>query len=512
MMEKLPPGKLNVIIHTLFIVTVIILSCKSNIQDKKHGFKSSDSISDVRTEDTNKLQVNAIEEQEGYLKDDYIRMIEAHFDSIKSGKLRRGNGHIYDQKDNMYDYGYNKTYDDSGSLVTSYFYYTNYERSNHYSYCDYYINKKIVLKVSKLSFYLTYNPVSDNRYNSEIGYYLAGYINKELQDNFNLEVVIKAYYKNGTLYKTFTRLPGSDTFIDQKFPLKDSSYVSVARYVYLNNNDILNFYFLSGTDSTLSTGLKLSENLKYLFTVGGQLVSIPESVQNLENLEFLDLSRNRFKLYHHRSLSLKVLDLSHNQLSDFYCDIEGGSLKYLILNNNAISELDTSIRKLIKLKTLILSWNQLSSLPDKISHLDSLKYLVLDHNKFTEFPVEACKAKNVYLSYNQITELPDSIHECTNIVNLSLKHNGLKRIGPSIRNFKNLRILDLSDNQLTELPEEISELGSLRDLYLNGNQLTSLPKSIMKLQRLERLILPSSYMEKDEFKRLKSALKNTEIR
>ena len=256
-----------------------------------------------------------------------------------------------------------------------------------------------------------------------------------------------------------------------------------------------------------------------LVVFGNQMTSLPESIRNLQALEWLDLSQNTLtslpdsignlqalktlELSHNTLNSLPdsignlqalvSLDLSHNTLTSLPASI--GNLQALVsldLFHNTLTSLPASIGNLQALKTLYLYQNTLTSLPASIGNLHALETLGLSHNTLTSLPAFIGNLKALELldlSHNTLTSLPESIGNLQGLEWLDLAHNMLTSLPESIGNLKALETLDLSHNRLTSLPESIGNLQLLFSLDLFHNTLTSLPESIGNLQGLEWLDL-----------------------
>jgi Leucine-rich repeat (LRR) protein len=182
---------------------------------------------------------------------------------------------------------------------------------------------------------------------------------------------------------------------------------------------------------------------------------------------------------------------SHNrviQLSLPTCELVGTipqsignleALNYLDLSQNEISgTLPESIGNLKLLNDLILSENKISgSLPESIGNLKSLNKLDLYENKISGILPESLgnlKSLNkMDLSNNQISgAIPKSITTLNALMWLSLAKNKLTgTIAESINNMEALGHIDLSRNNLTgTIPTSIAQMKSLKTIFLQFNQ------------------------------------------
>ncbi len=152
-----------------------------------------------------------------------------------------------------------------------------------------------------------------------------------------------------------------------------------------------------------ATRLKLSENLQ----------TFPEEIYSLvDTLEILDLSFNELSFLPndlHRFTKLKIAFFSNNlftevpnvfqscyrlymlgfkanKIETFAEDILPTSISWLILTDNKIKKLPTSIGKLHKLQKCALAGNQIETLPDEMKNCQKLELLRLSANNLKEIP------------------------------------------------------------------------------------------------------------------------------
>ena len=206
---------------------------------------------------------------------------------------------------------------------------------------------------------------------------------------------------------------------------------------------------------------------------GNHMTSLPESIGNLQALEWLDLSQNML-----------------TSLPDSIGNLQ--ALKILYLYQNRLTSLPESIGNLQVLEWLGLARNTLTSLPKSIGNLNALNYLILSQNTLTSLPESIGNLQALEwfdLSYNTLTSLPESIGNLQALDSFDLSHNSLNSLPESIGNLPLLFSLDLSQNTLTSLPESIGNLQALEWLELSHNTLTSLPASIGHLEILQSLRL-----------------------
>ncbi|MBI5354940.1 MAG: leucine-rich repeat domain-containing protein [Candidatus Aenigmarchaeota archaeon] len=80
----------------------------------------------------------------------------------------------------------------------------------------------------------------------------------------------------------------------------------------------------------------------------------------------------------------------------------------------------------------------------------------------------------------KLTELPDSISNLKGLQELYVGFNNLQSLPDSISNLKNLQTLYVFNNKYQSLPESIGNLSSLRFLYASSNQFTNEEKNRIK--------------------------------
>ncbi|XP_050578961.1 leucine-rich repeat protein 1 [Bombus affinis] len=129
---------------------------------------------------------------------------------------------------------------------------------------------------------------------------------------------------------------------------------------------------------------------------------------------------------------------------------------------------DRQILRLQSLRILNLSNNQISSLPNELGTLQHLQELILSQNrldkalKWVWLNQVAIRSnlKLLDISNNLLYKLPQQIGKLESLVNLKASQNMLSFLPQSLGKLHNLKYLDLSKNKLRYLP------GSIRNLHL----------------------------------------------
>ena len=141
-------------------------------------------------------------------------------------------------------------------------------------------------------------------------------------------------------------------------------------------------------------------------------------------------------------------------------------------NFNVPQELRNLGVRTMNIKRLDMSGYDLTNLPSSIGKLLNLERLDLQGNNLTKLPESIGnlrKLKDLDLSENKLTSLPESISNLTKLRELNLGDNQLTSLPESIGNLTQLKELDLSYNNLKSLPSQIGNLGNLIDLDLYNN-------------------------------------------
>jgi len=240
------------------------------------------------------------------------------------------------------------------------------------------------------------------------------------------------------------------------------------------------------------------QNLQWLNLDCNRLSSLPESIGQLQNLQWLYLDRNSFRsppegLWQlHNLLSLRLSENPLHSLSEKSIG-QLQNLQNLYLFDTGLTSLPESIGQLHNLQALDLARNKLTSLPKSIGQLQNIQELKLRENILSSLPESIGQLHNLQklnLRSNKLTSLPKSIGQWHNLQKLNLRWNeelDFDTVFKQLAHLQSLRELKLANSKLTSLPESIGQLHSLQTLDMRIYNLTSLPESIGQLQSLKEI-------------------------
>ena len=229
------------------------------------------------------------------------------------------------------------------------------------------------------------------------------------------------------------------------------------------------------------------KSLRFLDTSGhNSIKKLPETIENLQNLETLNVSRcglTEFPEVLCKMKSLRALDIRYGM---------GGPPKHM-------------------LEARGLSWgreagaNQIKNLPGTLEQLKSLETLRLTGDGLKEFPKVLCNLKQLKTleircmqTFNaEIQHLPKRVENFTNLEMLDLSNCGLTEFSEALCKLKSLKVLEIQENKkIQSLPESLGSLTSLQKLNLSLTSITLLPRAIERCKNLEELNISRSKISK----------------
>ena len=235
--------------------------------------------------------------------------------------------------------------------------------------------------------------------------------------------------------------------------------------------------------------------LELLDLSANQLATLPESFGRLGRLATLDLYGNPLTMvppsFHHLH-GLLNLNLSKTGLSDS-SSLQNlpTTLKSLYLFDNVLSDLPLVPPFFKNLTLLSLEQNQFNNV-EFVRSLKSIQTLILKNNAIETLPSSIGNLSSLTklnLDINQLESLPPEFGNLTALQKLNLDNNQLESLPNEFGKLTALQKLNLDNNQLESLPNEFGKLTALQKLNLSDNNLESLPRSFTDLTSLERLWL-----------------------
>jgi Leucine-rich repeat (LRR) protein len=175
-----------------------------------------------------------------------------------------------------------------------------------------------------------------------------------------------------------------------------------------------------------------------------QLTTLNRSIVGVNNIRYLNLSRNRL-----------------NSLGAIFNNLDWSPIKFfelIDLSFNYFESLNFSFKGMVYLKRLLLSGNRLTLLNETtFTGLKALTQLEIDHNLL------------ILIAENAFSMLDDLIF-------LNMSSNRLTKIHElQLRSLLRLEKLDLSNNSIEILyPSTFKGLSSLADLYIHMNPIKSI--------------------------------------
>lgn len=205
---------------------------------------------------------------------------------------------------------------------------------------------------------------------------------------------------------------------------------------------------------------------KYLDLSNENRDRIPHEYYGLKGL---NISYNNFMSLSHglydeptifRFKNLKILDISHNPLSDIPFGCEAlESLQWLDISNTRLDSFPESILAIVSLKYLIANNNGYQKIPGNISVLSNLKQLSLEGNNIVNVPTTLKDIENLEelnLQYNLFCDFPDTLNDCLNLKVLRINGENINVENVDIKRLSKLKKLNISDTRET-LVEDIED-------------------------------------------------------
>jgi Leucine-rich repeat (LRR) protein len=278
--------------------------------------------------------------------------------------------------------------------------------------------------------------------------------------------------------------------VDESFGLNVSYVAQRQRYVLGNN-----------TQRTLSLSIKelvekitevepyepFWEDIKEIDLKDKQLTNLHKLDEFCQQLEELDVSRNKISQLDGVPSTVRHLRISHNCLTDLAAWGHLSNLQYIDVSNNEIESL-SAFKYLVHLRSLRADNNQIKSL-DGIGQLNGLLSLRMRGNMVETLDFSGTKLQRLTdldLQNNKLT-MVQNLEELRSLSTVNLEENKLAQFFLSDSNMLwSLKYLKLSGNNLESI--DVSRYPNLRLLYLDRNRL-GLIKGLLKTKHLDSLSL-----------------------
>jgi hypothetical protein len=165
-----------------------------------------------------------------------------------------------------------------------------------------------------------------------------------------------------------------------------------------NEQQVRNLLLLTKAPEMASAGFDLAAITKLdLFQAG--LSSLPTSLSTLlPNLSILFCMKNEFQEVPEvigQCQTLQMVSFKSNQIKTIHPEALQPQLRWLILTDNQITHLPTTIGRCVKLQKCMLSGNRLERLPTEIAHCHNLELIRLASNQLAEPPIELLNLPNL---------------------------------------------------------------------------------------------------------------------
>jgi hypothetical protein len=134
---------------------------------------------------------------------------------------------------------------------------------------------------------------------------------------------------------------------------------------------------------------EFADSLEILDLSNNRLTSLPDDFSQLKQLKVAFFNNNQFEEFPQilaECPQLSMVSFKENRLRAIAPQALSANFRWLVLTNNQLTELPSSIGQLSKLQKLMLAGNQLRSLPPELAQCHSLELIRLAVNQLSEFP------------------------------------------------------------------------------------------------------------------------------
>nr|XP_034338092.1 PH domain leucine-rich repeat-containing protein phosphatase 2 isoform X2 [Crassostrea gigas] len=267
--------------------------------------------------------------------------------------------------------------------------------------------------------------------------------------------------------------------------LKSLEYLNCERNgmqsLQVNGSSLKNLYATDNVLETFSVNPK-PEWLVNLDISRNKLPCLPSWASECFFMVKLDASHNVITDLPPRlfcdARKLKVLNLSHNKISEVPSDLQNCVLEDLHLEHNCLTLLPGHLMlQASKLKYLNLTGNDLQSVPQfSFTHSSRLHELYLSDNRLEDdsipFLCTFTKLRILHIAHNRITEIKNrDIVKLENLLEINLSGNDLRTLPSNLGKHPKLQIIRANGNHLKELPD-FKRANNLKVLEVGSNRLS----------------------------------------
>ncbi|MBE9066693.1 serine/threonine-protein kinase [Leptolyngbya cf. ectocarpi LEGE 11479] len=135
--------------------------------------------------------------------------------------------------------------------------------------------------------------------------------------------------------------------------------------------------------------LEQADSVEILDLSNNQLSSLPPEFAQLKKLRIAFFNNNQFEEFPQvlaACPNLSMVSFKGNQIKTISADALSPNIRWLILTNNQLTTLPSSIGKLSQLQKCMLAGNQLQSLPDELANCKNLELIRLAANQLQTLP------------------------------------------------------------------------------------------------------------------------------
>jgi hypothetical protein len=133
----------------------------------------------------------------------------------------------------------------------------------------------------------------------------------------------------------------------------------------------------------------LADSLEILNLSGNALTKLPEDLPRLHKLRIIFCSDNQFTELPKvlgQCKKLTMVGFKANQITSVPAEALAPTLNWLILTDNRIQKMPSSIGQCLQMQKLMLAGNQLRELPAELAECKNLELLRLSANRFSALP------------------------------------------------------------------------------------------------------------------------------